>query len=76
MSVLGYTVFGITEASITAREVHDVVAHHVSVMGVQAGAAQRVMARSPDQAAEVLTGIESSSRQAVVELPAASPWWS
>jgi len=51
-----------------AREVHDVVAHHVSVMGVQAGAARRVMARSPDQAAEVLTGIESSSRQAVVEL--------
>ncbi|MCU1496872.1 MAG: histidine kinase dimerization and phosphoacceptor region [Acidimicrobiales bacterium] len=51
-----------------AREVHDVVAHHVSVMGVQAGAARRVMARSPDQAAEVLSGIEASSRQAVVEL--------
>jgi signal transduction histidine kinase len=51
-----------------AREVHDVVAHHVSVMGVQAGAARRVMARSPDQAAEVLSGIEASSRQAVDEL--------
>jgi signal transduction histidine kinase len=51
-----------------AREVHDVVAHHVSVMGVQAGAARRVMARSPEQAAEVLSGIETSSRQAVVEL--------
>jgi signal transduction histidine kinase len=51
-----------------AREVHDVVAHHVSVMGVQAGAARRVMARSPEQAAEVLSGIEASSRQAVVEL--------
>jgi signal transduction histidine kinase len=37
-------------------------------MGVQAGAARRVMARSPEQAAEVLTGIEASSRQAVVEL--------
>jgi signal transduction histidine kinase len=51
-----------------AREVHDVVAHHVSVMGVQAGAARRVMAQSPEQAAEVLSGIEASSRQAVVEL--------
>lgn len=51
-----------------ARELHDVVAHHVSVMGVQAGAARRVMARSPAQAAEVLSGIERESRQAVVEL--------
>ncbi len=37
-------------------------------MGVQAGAARRVMSRSPDQAAEVLSGIEASSRQPVVEL--------
>ncbi len=51
-----------------AREVHDVVAHHVSMIGVQAGAARRVMARSPQQAAEVLSGIEASSRQAVNEL--------
>jgi signal transduction histidine kinase len=51
-----------------AREVHDVVAHHVSVMGVQAGAARRVMDRSPDQAAEALSSIEASSRQAVAEL--------
>jgi signal transduction histidine kinase len=51
-----------------ARELHDVVAHHVSVMGVQAGAARRVMVRRPEQAAEALTSIEGSSRQAVVEL--------
>jgi signal transduction histidine kinase len=51
-----------------ARELHDVVAHHVSVMGVQAGAARRVMARQPDKAEEVLSSIEESSRQAVVEL--------
>jgi hypothetical protein len=53
-----------------AREVHDVVAHHVSVMGVQAGAGRRVMDRSPQQAAQVLKGIGESSRLAVAELPA------
>ena len=51
-----------------ARELHDVVAHHVSVMGVQAGAARRVMRRQPEQAEEALASIEASSRQAVLEL--------
>jgi len=51
-----------------ARELHDVVAHHVSVMGVQAGAARRVMSRRPAQAEEALSSIEASSRQAVDEL--------
>jgi signal transduction histidine kinase len=51
-----------------ARELHDVVAHHVSLMGVQAGAARRVMERQPEKAAEALSSIEASSRQAVVEL--------
>jgi signal transduction histidine kinase len=51
-----------------ARELHDVVAHHVSVMGVQAGAARRVMGTRPEKAEEVLASIELSSRQAVVEL--------
>ncbi len=51
-----------------ARELHDVVAHHVSVMGVQAGAARRVMLQRPEQAMEVLSSIEDSSRQAVLEL--------
>jgi signal transduction histidine kinase len=51
-----------------ARELHDVVAHHVSVMGVQAGAARVVMARDPVRAAASLSSIEASSRQAVVEL--------
>ena len=51
-----------------ARELHDVVAHHVSVMGVQAGAARRVMESQPDKAQEALSSVESSSRHAIVEL--------
>ena len=51
-----------------ARELHDVVAHHVSLMGVQAGAARLVMERDPSKATKALSSIESSSRQAVVEL--------
>ena len=51
-----------------ARVLHDVVAHHVSVMGVQAGAARRVMASQPDKAVESLNPIEVTSRQAVGEL--------
>lgn len=51
-----------------AREVHDVVAHHVSVMGVQAGAARRLVRREPDRVVDVLSSVEQSSRQAVDEL--------
>ncbi len=51
-----------------ARELHDVVAHHVSMMGVQAGAARVVIDSDRVKAKEALTAIEVSSRQAVGEL--------
>jgi signal transduction histidine kinase len=51
-----------------ARELHDVVAHHVSLMGVQAGAARRVLPRDPARTAEMLNAIEATSREAVTEL--------
>ncbi|MDP4333639.1 sensor histidine kinase [Curtobacterium sp. A7_M15] len=51
-----------------ARELHDVVAHHVSLMGVQAGAARRVIDRDPEQASASLGVVEGSARTAVEEL--------
>jgi signal transduction histidine kinase len=51
-----------------ARELHDIVAHYVSMMGVQAGAARVVIDRDRVKAKEALTAIEVSSRQAVGEL--------
>ncbi len=51
-----------------ARELHDVVAHHVSAMGVQAGAARRVLAADPERAADALRHVEQSARDAIGEL--------
>lgn len=51
-----------------ARELHDAVAHHVSLMGVQAGAARSLVTTDPAAAAEVLEGVEGSARQAIDEL--------
>ncbi|UOR01258.1 sensor histidine kinase [Leucobacter allii] len=51
-----------------ARELHDVVAHHVSVMGIQAAAARRLLERDPDRAAAALEVVETSAGDAVTEL--------
>ncbi|GAA3638606.1 histidine kinase [Microbacterium awajiense] len=51
-----------------ARELHDVVAHHVSSMGVQAGAARTVMEKDPGAARAALLQIERSARESLDEL--------
>jgi signal transduction histidine kinase len=51
-----------------ARELHDVVAHSMSVMVVQAGAARRVMEDQPKRAREALGSIETTGRQALAEM--------
>ncbi|MGO3147517.1 MAG: sensor histidine kinase [Leucobacter sp.] len=51
-----------------ARELHDVVAHHVSVMGIQAAAARRSLERNPESAAASLELIENSAQATVEEL--------
>ncbi|WP_307859608.1 sensor histidine kinase [Cellulomonas sp. zg-ZUI22] len=51
-----------------ARELHDAVAHHVSLMGVQAAAARMLLGGDPDRAAVALGHVEESARDAVREL--------
>jgi signal transduction histidine kinase len=51
-----------------ARELHDVVAHTVSVMVVQAGAARRTVDRDPDGAKDAMASIEATGRQALDEM--------
>ncbi|WP_210440200.1 sensor histidine kinase [Nocardioides xinjiangensis] len=51
-----------------ARDLHDVVAHGVSAMGVQAGAARRVLDRDPDAARTALARVEEASRDAVTQM--------
>ena len=51
-----------------ARELHDILAHSVSLMGVQAGAAEEVLRRDPERARPVLRSIQQISRDSVAEL--------
>ncbi|MBC2866238.1 sensor histidine kinase [Streptomyces mexicanus] len=58
----------VEERARIAREVHDVVAHTLSVMIVQAGAADDVFTERPDQARQALRAIETGARSALGEL--------
>ena len=51
-----------------AREIHDVIAHSVGVIAVQAGAARAVAEQRPDRAREALGAIEDVSKQTLAEL--------
>ena len=51
-----------------ARELHDVIGHSISVMGVQAGAVRRVLDPKLEQEREALLAVERTGRDAVTEM--------
>ena len=51
-----------------AREMHDVVAHSISVMVVQAGGARRILERDPERAEAAAAEIERTGREALLEM--------
>lgn len=58
----------LAERQRIARELHDVVAHHISVMSVMAAAARRTLRTKPDVADEALGTIEETGRSTLREM--------
>jgi signal transduction histidine kinase len=58
----------VEERRVIARELHDVVAHNVSVIVAEAGAAQRISDAHPSEALATLAPIERTGREALVEM--------
>jgi signal transduction histidine kinase len=51
-----------------ARELHDIVAHHLSVVVIQAQGAQRIIGRDPDRAVAAMSQVEQTGRTALEEM--------
>jgi signal transduction histidine kinase len=56
------------ERTRIARELHDVVAHSVSIIAVQAGAAEALIERNPQRAREHMETVRTSAHESLVEL--------
>jgi signal transduction histidine kinase len=56
------------ERARIAAELHDITAHHISVVSLQAGAARLLAEQGQSPGVELLAGIEAASRQAMVEI--------
>ncbi len=52
-----------------ARDLHDVVAHHISVINVQSGVAGHLVRTNPDRAAEAIAHVREASRDVLNEMP-------
>jgi signal transduction histidine kinase len=57
-----------SERERIARELHDVISHSVSLMVVQAGAAEQVLRQDPEQASRALRAVQATGRAAVDDL--------